>query len=60
MKIEVDISEQSVYRMKELSSLGLYGRDLSEVAARLIDKGLIELGDKEHARFLIQTRAKVK
>ena len=60
MIIEVDISDQSVDYLKRLAALGLYGRGISEVAARLIDDSLLKIDRKQakHPEFLIQTRAK--
>ena len=60
MTIEVDISDQSVEHLKRLAVLGIYGRNPGEIAARLIDKGLIEIERSQgiSPEFLIQTRAR--
>ena len=45
-EITIDLSPQSLHLLKELERWGIYGVTVEEIAARFIDKALVEKAEK--------------
>ena len=49
VKLTVTLSRRAYHLLLQLRQLGIYGISREDVAARLIDRGLIELFEKKQA-----------